>query len=207
MSRRAGRVRARAALALGASLILGWAARTPVRAEAPGPGAHRLHVTVEWGERSGPETLRRELAAELLAALEHAGCMARVAGADAAAAPREPADLELRLLLSEFEEEVRHDGSLAQTYASRKPPGSARETARLAVDVALRLTLAGPPEAVVRERSFRHGTAHRPLFDEDPRETARAQLVEELVARARSFVCRGGGRKLEREIDEARRPR
>jgi hypothetical protein len=185
-------------LALAALLLVSFDA---LAAETAGVRARHLYVAVAWGEKGGPETLRADIAGELLVVLERADCLgAAVRPADAGTPPAAD-DLDLRVVLSDFEEEVRHVASLAETYDPQRPADAPREVARTAVEAALRLTLAGRPEPALRQRTFRVAGAHRPLFDEDPRETARATLVEDLAERVRSFVCRGGAAKLERDIE------
>jgi hypothetical protein len=162
-----------------------------------------LGVRFLFEESAGEEGLREELELQMLTELRRAGCFRTVDLALPAAAGDSAAADELRLEVTvrELFDETTYDTSIAQ----RADPNASHEleTAfttriRLLVHAAL-VHPAGERE--LRSRQIRASGAHRPLtIEEDARLTARTQAMVELVRAIRLFVCKGGEKRLAKEI-------
>ena len=176
------------------ALATGW---LPVSAGESLP--YRLVVAVYWGPSVGPEALRQELEFELLRGLVAADCFESVV----ATPGEDKADLTLRLQISDYREETEFEYALSQAGE----PGL--DTDRLSIAHVEANLLAEVIElqhgSVVRSRSFRQRASWRPTWNEDPREHAQGQLVEEAARTARKLVCKGSATKWAKEIERARR--
>jgi hypothetical protein len=168
----------------------------------PGPSArggeplpYRLAVAVEFGVPPGPQSLRDELLYVLVAELRAAGCFLE-AGAEG------EHDLLLEVRLEDFREDVEAETSIAERAASTDPYVERRRVVHSGSTFEVRVLT--PEQGVVRSKRFRLQNSWRPIFDEDPREKARRELVERAVERVRKFTCKGSQKKWSQEVQGAR---
>ncbi len=174
-------------------------------AAADTPLPYRLAVSVGWGQPVGPESLRDALETELVSELRRAACFEAILRRGAQAA--ETAELSLRLVLGGYREETEYDYSVHQGAA---PDLDTSQRARSLVEAEVESVVATVPQgAVVRERRHKQRASWRPLWQEDPRDAAQRQFVEELARSVRKFVCKGSADKwagqIERVSDPGRR--
>ena len=179
-----------------AAVVVLAAGALPV--EGGGALPYRLVVAVDWGPTTGPEALRQDLEAELIHELAAAACFESVVAAHG----EQQADLRLRLQVADYHEETEFEYALSQTGA---PDLDAN---RLSIAHAEANLLAEVIElqqgSVVRSRRFRQRASWRPSWQEDPREYAQRELVEEVVRAARKLACKGSATKWSKEIERAR---
>ena len=160
----------------------------------------RAALAVRWGEGAGSDAFRDDLSRSLAASL--AGrCFAGVVIAER---DPEPAgvDLVLTVVLSRVVDETRFDDSIATTLQPGEPAKELRRVTRIEVAVDATLS-ARATAALVRRKHFVANVSRRPNYvGEDPQTTARAEVIDDIVANlARGLGC--GGAKLERKIREA----
>jgi hypothetical protein len=170
-------------------VLLAAAAPATARRDPPPAAAARLGLSVRFGETGGPETLREEIARELAAAIERAGCVARVV--PGAPVPAVPGAFSLEVVLHDLEELTEHDMSLYQRHApeGEAPQQEQAQLARIRARVLLELRALEPARLVASRRLLRENVA-RPIYDEDAREQARLQFVDDVVRGAASFTCK-----------------
>ena len=182
-----------AALLCGAAVLAGEGDRLP----------YRIEVEVGYGEPAGPQRLRDEVRLGLVRALENAACFQEVGSFDPELT--EPGDaLLLRVTIDDFEDRLVHDSSIAQRTSPNALPHeeAQRMTARLEGNVRLEIVVI-PQRHAVRRSGFMLAESYRPRMTEDARHEVERRWVDLLVAKSRSFACRGAAKKLAREIAEA----
>jgi hypothetical protein len=189
-------------LALGGALIATLAAG-PAQAgtTAAAAPARRVTLTVEWGARTGPESLRAALAEELRDALATAKCFAGVGDLHAAPnAERRDDDLRLSVVIDDYHDETVFDYGAA-ALGSDDPTIEGRVVA--AVEGRFHAA-AHLGETLLREHRFRALGSWRPMAGEDARAEAERRLLEDAIRRVRRFACRGGAEKWRQQIEQAR---
>jgi hypothetical protein len=187
-------VAARCARTLVATLLVA----APAPAAPPLP--FRTAVLLEWGEGAGSDAFRDDLGRALTGALTP-GCFTAVelVGDDPAAVH---ADLLLTVLLSDAEEELRVEDSIAGALQPGEPGKELRRIARFEVTVQATLaTFDG--RRPVSGKHLVANVSRRPLvLGEDPQVTARADAIDQIVSALTKAFCRGGA-KQESKIREA----
>ena len=172
-------------------------------AGAAAPVDLTLALDVRWGDESmGPESLREEVARQLLRELDRAGCYAAVQRGDKPGG--EAADLQYAVTLSNLDVSERWDMSIAEQTSPNQDPSEVQSAvvAMVDFDVALALTTL-PDELPLRARSFRQNGSYRPLHNEDAQEEVRRLVIDELARDATKFACKQTA-KLPKEIERAR---
>jgi len=204
--RRATRRRARVL----ARLFLSLTMLSGSLAFAAGPAPYTLAVRVEL-RGPGFETFRSDADYLSVGAIDGSGCFARVvpldeqAGEPLAAAATAQADLLLIVTLSDVEDELEYEISMAERNAPNAQPQTRQmKVAHLDVQVAARL-LTVDGELIVDDRDFHVGASHRPVLDEDPRLEAQTDALGQIARTLRKWVCKGGARRLDKAIRTARR--
>lgn len=168
-------------------LLLASAAAAQAAADRPVPG--RLGISVRYGEPRGPEALREELERELLAAVERAGCVQQVM-LGAPPDPHQQGELLFEMVLQGLEEVIEYDSSLAERVSPDAMPQAEHALlARIRARISFELRALTPPRSL-KSRRLQRESSSRPIFQEDARELARAQFVEDLVRSAAAFVCK-----------------
>ncbi len=170
------------------------------------PAAYDVDITLEFAATAGEEGIREELELQMLTELRRAACFRSVelSAPGAEPTPAVPAAddrLLLRVMVRELFDETTYDASVAQRTAPYA--GQSLEIAHTSRFRALvRAALEHPASRrELRGKQIRSSGAHRPLtVGEDARLTARSQALVELVRAIRGFVCKGGGKRLEKEI-------
>lgn len=167
-----------------------------------GPAPYSVVVDVAFGPEGGPASLRDDIVRGLLRELDRNRCFASVARLQPDVEPQ--ADLLLRLVITELEDRTEYEISLAQRDSPNTTPSEKRRLiARLEAQVRQEIwTL--PEENLARVRRFKANAAYRPLFNEDGRYEVELRLVDDLVRSTRAFACKGGAKKLTREVERAR---
>jgi hypothetical protein len=174
----------------------------PAAAGAPRP--QRVRVEIGFVEPPGSATWLDALERALVPTLENAACFKSVAFHGDGVLPE--ADLVFRVSIGEVEEELDHDLSMAQRDDPNAPPGRAVQlVARAAIDLIFELRTAPPADLLIRQDRVRKATSRRPLSPEDSREAARREVIELAARNARTFMCKGSARRLDAEIDRAKR--
>lgn len=170
------------------------------RAGKSEPLPYRMRVVVEWGQPVGPESIRAELEHEIVAEISLAHCFRAVH--TAAPASPGPDDLQLRVTVHDYDEEIDFEFSVGD----RADPGANLDrlmVARLQGDFRAEVSTV-LEEATVREDRFRQQSSWRPVYREDPREEAQRLLVEAVARATRKFVCKGSAGRWSKQLDSAR---
>ncbi|ANM28861.1 hypothetical protein ABI59_03440 [Acidobacteria bacterium Mor1] len=182
--------------------LLALALAGPVCAADPFP--YHLAVDVAFDRAGGPDTLRQTVLSDLLLKLRADGCYSDVSPYKEA----EPADLLLRVVLSQYEEHVEHDLSLGASVQADEPQNRNQFTAIFTVRVGLDFRLAGDPGESIRSNRIAVRTQARPRgLSEDEsmmRERVRDEGIFDLVRSAARHVCRGSQKKLDKQVAQAR---
>jgi len=171
-------------------------------AEAPAP--YELGVAIHFTQSSGDEGLREEFELQLLSELRRSACFRSVEldRQDPENEPRsETAELLLRIGVDELFEETVYDTSIAERADSRALESlDLAHTARFSVVVSASLEHS-PHGKTLRSRRIRGHGAHRPLVaGEDARHIALREASSEAANSVRSFVCKGGAKRLRKQI-------
>ena len=170
------------------------------RADAKEVAPFRAALEVLWGAGAGSDAFRDDLSRSLAESL--AGrCFADVVIAKHDQAPAN-VDVLLAVLLSQVIDETRFDDSIATTLQPGEPGEELRRVVNFEVTVDASLS-ARATGALVRRKHFVAIVSRRPNYvGEDPQATARAEVIDVIVADlARTLGC--GGARLERKIREA----
>ncbi|NIM02280.1 MAG: hypothetical protein GTO33_05665 [Acidobacteria bacterium] len=147
--------------------------------------------------------MRDELELQLLSELQRAGCFRSVAPAadEGETVKPSPDSIKLNIAVSELFEETTYDTSIAQ----RTDPMAPQELELLhtsRIRAVMRVALEHAASGVeLRARSLRADGAHRPLIlGEDARQAALLQATIEAAESVRRFVCKGGAKRLSKEL-------
>lgn len=171
-------------------------------ASAEEPAPYRLQVHVEYGHPVGPGNLLDDLEYSLVAALRSSGCFlfvdTRLEGAP------QPDDLELRVTLNNYVEDVSHETRVGGQEVGSSGHGQVqRRIARVSSRVQVGVQTLVPP-ITVRTKRLNLESHWRPLYGEDPREKAQTDFVQDAVRSLRSFVCKGSPAKWAKQLEQAR---
>jgi hypothetical protein len=182
----------------------------PVVLAAQGPAPYDVHVELSFAEASGDEEMRDELELQLLSELRRAGCfraVIRVVAGDAVEHAAERETLRLNVAVSELLEETTYDTSIAER-ADPQAPQSLELLHTSRIQAVLQVSLEHPASGhTLRARRLRGAGAHRPLLlGEDARLTALREATIEAAQEVRRFVCKGGAKRLAKEIAAAPGP-
>ncbi len=183
-----------------AALACGGLAILAPGADAKEAAPFRAALAVRWGEGAGSDAFRDDLSRSLAATL--AGrCFASLVIADRDRTPAD-ADLVFAVVLSRIVDETRFDDSIATTLQPGEPAKELRRVTRVEVTVDASLTTRATG-ALVRRKHFVASVTRRPSYvGEDPQATARAEVIDDIVANlAKGFGC--GGAKLDRKVRDA----
>jgi len=167
------------------------------------PLPYRVAVDVRWGSTEGPESLRSEMESEVAVELTRARCFAEVhplSLAEAESAP--PADLELRLTIDGYFEEIEYEYAISQ----RAEPGAGtqgRAVAHVGANLHALVVLL-PDQRTLHRDKFRTNGSWRPIWNEDPRQQAQQRWIEGAVKSVRRFVCKHSASKWTKRIERAR---
>ena len=163
------------------------------------PYPSTLAVNVEYGPRQGPESFREEFARLLIHAIQGDGCIRKTLLSSSA--KEGEAELLLVALIEEMEQRTDHDLSISERNAPYATAAESRRlTARMEATVELRLLLL-PGGELVRERRFKAAESYRPRMVEDAAYEVQLQLLESLAVNGRKFICKGGEKKLRKDIE------
>ena len=89
---------------------------------------------------------------------------------------------------------MRFDDSLATAVTPGEPTKELRRVALVDVDNNLRLFVR-EGEREVATKSFHANIQYRPMYvGEDPQASARARVIEDIVAESRKLLCKSGGK-------------
>ena len=162
-----------------------------------------LTVQVAYGRETGPESLRELLENEIVRVIAEEGCFRAVGRFDPEAdAP--DADLLLRLVIQDVEDRTDYETSLAYRDRQDQAPDEKKKLiASLQVDAALQMVTL-PESAEVRRRDFRTTRSYRPEYNEDGSYEVKLRMLEHLTDESRRFACKGAGKKLGKEVEQAR---
>lgn len=163
------------------------------------PLPYRLAVAVVWGASPGPESLRDEVARELIAGLRTAACFAAV---DSSRTTGDGTDLELQLMLADVASELDYAVPIS-ARAGAEPGVEQHVAARLEAVVALELLLL-PERSVLRSKRWRQSVLGRASPGVDPKLEASRELVAALAREARLVACRGSREEWRRRIARTR---
>ena len=171
-------------------------------AAGPASAPYDVLVSFDFATASGDVGFREELELQLLSELRRSGCFRTVdveTGHDETAVPQER--LGLRVTVIEVFEETTYDVSTAQRADPNGGPGlELAHTARFRARIEASLE---HPASGRSLRSKRIGTsgAHRPMSQyDDARHMARREALLEMVRQTRIFACKGGVKRLNREL-------
>jgi hypothetical protein len=184
----------------GALALAVLCAASDTRAGKDGPLPYRVRVVVEWGQPAGPESFRADLEHAIVAEISMAACF-RAVRTDPLASPG-PDDLQLRVTVHDYDEEIDFEYSVAD----RANPGVNLDrlmVARLQGDFRAEVSTV-LEEATVREDRFRQQSSWRPVYREDPREEAQRLLVESVARATRKFACKGSAGRWSKQLESAR---
>jgi len=189
-----------AALALGAVLLS--AAGPPGRSGERLPYTLALRIRFETASPSA--SLADDAASSVLAELRAKGCFREVRLAPAEGVPE--ADVLLEMVLSEMQEEVRYEQSLAER-AQPLDPGTAALGYAAVLSFQTSIALATLPGGnVARTGDFHVSAERRPrIAGDDARAGALLDALRDLARKTRSTLCKGSASKLAGEIEAARR--
>ncbi len=165
---------------------------------------YHLAVDVGFDRAGGPDTLRQTILSDLLLKLRANGCYRDVSAQKDA----QPADLLLRVVLSQYEERVEHDLTLGDSVRADGPQNRNLYTAMFSVRVELDLRLAGEPGESLRSNRIAVRTQARPrgLAEDESmmRERVRDEGIFDLIRSATRHACRGSRKKLDKQVTQAR---
>lgn len=176
----------------------------PVAGAAPGPAPYDIQLDLGFAQTSGDEGMREELELQLLSELRRAGCFRSVAritsGVDEGTAV-DAETLRLNVTVTELFEETTYDTSLAARADPRSPQElEMAHTSRIRAVMTVSLEHPASGRAL-RTKRVRGTGMHRPTM---PGEDARYAALREATMHAslgvRSFVCKGGAKRLRKEI-------
>jgi hypothetical protein len=160
-----------------------------------------LAVKVEYGLQQGPESFREEFARRLIHAIQGDGCIRKTL--PACSETESEAGLLLIAMIEEMEQRTDHDLSISERNSPHATAAESRRlTARMEAAIELRLLLL-PGRELVRERKFRAAESYRPRMNEDAAYEVQLQLLENLTVSGRRFICKGGGKKLRKDIEKS----
>lgn len=150
--------------------------------------------------------MRDELELQLLSELRRAACFRSIVRADDEGEEIEPGPdtLKLDIAVSEIFEETTYDTSIADRTDPNAPEQlELAHTSR--IRAVMRVALVHPESGTeLRSRTLRGEGAHRPLvFGDDARQTALIEATIEAAETVRRFVCKGGAKRLKKEIGSA----
>jgi len=177
-------------------------------AQAPAP--YDVHVELSFTEASGDEEMRDELELQLLSELRRAGCfrsVIRFVPGDAENRRAESDALRLNVAVSELFEETTYDTSIAERADPQAPQDlELLHTSR--IYAVMQVALEHPASGLsLRAKRLRGAGAHRPLMlGEDARHRALLEATIEAAQEVRRFVCKGGAKRLAKEIAAAPGP-
>jgi len=167
-----------------------------------GPVPFDVEVEFDFAAASGDVGFQEDAELQLISELRRAACFRSVKMADHEGELESPDDV-LRLLITVIEvfEETIYDVSTAQRVDPRSGPGmELAHTAR--IDARIQATLEHPASGLVlRTRRIRASSAHRPLSHyDDARDYVRREALLEVIRETRVFVCKGGSKRLGKEL-------
>lgn len=182
----------------------------PAAIVAQGPAPFDIQVELSFEEASGDEGMRMELELQLLSELRRAGCFRSVApvadGIDEGTATDEET-LRLSVAVTELFEETTYDTSVAQRSDPRAP-GEVEMSYTSRIRAVMRVSLEHPASGRVLRTKRLHGAgAHRPqMLGQDARDMALRAATINAARAVRSFVCKGGAKRLRKEISASSGP-
>jgi hypothetical protein len=168
------------------------------------PLPHTLGVEVVWGDERGAESLREELAIELVTGVRRARCFRAVCSGTCA--DEGGTQLRVRWIVDRLEETTEHDASLAQHHSPLGMPGAAPGVvARIRLEGRMVIEALDPEALTLRDRAVRLEPSHRPLrLEEDARDAVRRELMAAAVQTTVGAMCGDSERKWARRIDQAK---
>jgi hypothetical protein len=162
-----------------------------------------LSVQVAYGKQTGPESLRELLENEIIRRIAEEGCF-RAVGRFEPEAEAPDADLLVRLVIQDVEDRTDYETSLAYRDRQDQAPDEKKKLiASLEVEAALQMVTL-PESAEVRRRDFRTTRSYRPEYNEDGSYEVKLRMLEHLAEESRRFACKGAGKKLAKEVEQAR---
>jgi len=175
-----------------------------VAAQEPAP--YDVRVELSFARASGDEGMRDELELQLLSELRRTGCFRSIAKATDADPGPNGETLTLNIVVTELFEETTYDTSIAQRADPLAPDQlELLHTSRViaVLSVALEHSASG---RALRSKRLRGAGAHRPrVRGDDARHAALRQATAEAALAVRRFVCKGGAKRLRKEIEAAPR--
>jgi hypothetical protein len=175
-----------------------------------GPAPYDVGVEINFRQASGDEEVRDEFALQLLSELRRANCfrsVVRVVQTDAEKGAANHETLRLDIRVAEVFEETVYDTSIAERADPRAPQQlELLHTSR--VRAVLEVSLEHPASArTLRSKRLNASGAHRPqTIGEDARHRAIQEATIEAAQAVRRFACKGGAKRLDKEIAAAPRP-
>lgn len=181
----------------------------PAAVAAAGPAPYDVQVELGFEGAAGDEGMREELELQLLSELRRAACFRSVAkvsdGEEGSAVDGET--LRLNVDVTEIFEETTYDTSLAARTDPLAPQQlEMAHTSR--IDAVMHVSLEHPVSGrVLRAKRLRGHGAHRPLvLGDDARHAALREATIEAALSIRRFVCKGGAKRLRKEIGASSGP-
>jgi len=186
-----------------AVVVLGSAVGAVSHAASP-PLPYRISIAAAYGDPLGPESLRDELERELVARLRKAECFLGVEAQTAETAHE--ADLIVEVIIDRFDQGMHYDVSIATQHREDGDPDSKRQySAGVEAVLYLQVRRAKDRALVKMERS-NAGVSHHAEPGVDVRFEVYADLVDMVVRKTRSFLCKPSQKKWEKQIRQARLP-
>lgn len=172
---------------------------------AGGPAPYDLEVALDFAAASGDETMREELELQVLSELRRAACFRAINRVDAAGDEEDtPRDLlRLNISVTELFEETTYDTSIAERADPLAPQElELMHTSRIRAVMSVTLEHAAS-DRELRSRRLRGNGSHRPLIPgEDARLVALREATSEVAQSVRLFACKGGAKRLRKEIGD-----
>ncbi len=182
----------------------------PAAVAAQQPAPYDVQVELSFAEASGDEGMREELELQLLSELRRAGCFRSVTrvthGVDGGTAV-DSQTLLLNVAVTKLFEETTYDTSLAERADPRAPQElEMAHTSR--IQAVMLVSLEHPASGrALRSKRLRGAGMHRPsMLGEDARLTALREATMNAARAVRSFVCKGGPKRLRKEIGASSGP-
>ena len=167
-----------------------------------GPVPFDVVLEFEFAEASGDVGFREEVELQLITELRGSACFRSVEMGREPTGEAAPEDLlRLRITVLEVFEETTHEVSTAQRTDPRSGPGM--DLAHTSMFRAYaQATLEHPASnRELRTKKIGSHAAHRPLSHyDDARHIARREALIEMVRETRVFVCKGGSKRLGKEL-------
>ena len=159
-------------------------------------------VGIEYAAASGDAGFREEVEIQLISELRGSACFRSVDMAREGDEADYPEDaLRLRITVLEVIEETTYDTSTAQRVDPQSGYGAElAHTARLhaRIQVALEHPATGRE---LRKKRIGASSAHRPLNEyDDAQDYVKREALRDLIREIRLFACRGGAKRLGKEL-------